>query len=326
MWSNEEIMQRNRFIIAVLLFLLSCSALAQKLSDYDALVQSGNSQLQAGSADLALSLGEMAIKMDADRWEAYEVVGKALVSLKRYEEAADRFSTAIDKAQPANQPELRDLRRKALSAESNPVETTPATTAAQSLLPSPQTTSAEASAQYPDVELKALASAFVASLNTQGMKITYDPKHRDRYKNKYQLQDTGETCKLRVVEVNTADTPEHGLYYWPGPYAYIFEGLLDFSKIDANNTQVQNNVLTINGRDFQDVTLGNMLFIDKIHQSDPFDLAMSCIAGNPVKGSECSSEPVHYRTVAFFIPDGGQTAQALGDQINRVATMCGAKK
>jgi hypothetical protein len=34
-------------------------------------VQQGKTQLQAGTADLALASGETAIKLNADRWEAY---------------------------------------------------------------------------------------------------------------------------------------------------------------------------------------------------------------------------------------------------------------
>ena len=105
---------------------------AQTVSDYDALVQKGKTQLQAGSADLALASGEAAIKMNADRWEGYALAGGALMNLKRYEEGVDRFSHAIDRAPEAKQTALRDLRRQCLLAESGtstaPKETPPATT------------------------------------------------------------------------------------------------------------------------------------------------------------------------------------------------------
>ena len=314
-------MQRNGFVITVILFLLSCSALAQTVSDYDALVQSGNSQLQAGSADLALSLGEMAIKMNADRWEAYGVTGKALVSLKRYEEAADRFSTGIEKAPPANQPELRELRRQALLAESG---TPPAAAAQPQPVPS-QPAPLDKAPQSASADWKTAAPALVAALNAQGQEIVYDDKHWDKYSLKYQSQEIGEDCKLRLIKVNSVQD-ELRMYRTDLRYAYIDEGLLNLANIDLPSIQVNGNMLTISGKDYQDIFLGDTLHIENTKKQDPFDLAMSCIAGTPVKGSECSSEPAHYRTVALFIPDGAQTAQALADQINRVATMCGSKR
>jgi tetratricopeptide (TPR) repeat protein len=93
-------------------------AVAQTAPDYDALVQKGKTQLQAGSADLAVASGEAAIKMNADRWEGYALAGGALMNLKRYEQAADKFSNAIEKAPEPKQAALRDLRRQCLVAES----------------------------------------------------------------------------------------------------------------------------------------------------------------------------------------------------------------
>jgi len=93
-------------------------ALCQSTADYDTLVQKGKAQLQAGAADLALASGEAAIKMNADRWEGYALAGGALMNVKRYEDAADKFSHAIDRAPEAKQPALRDLRRNCLMAES----------------------------------------------------------------------------------------------------------------------------------------------------------------------------------------------------------------
>jgi len=117
------------FVISVLLFSV---AAAQTISDYDSLVQKGKTQLQAGSADLALASAEASIKTNADRWEGYALAGGALMNLKRYEEAADKFSRAIDQAPEAKQTALRDLRRQCLLAESgaSPAakEAAPATT------------------------------------------------------------------------------------------------------------------------------------------------------------------------------------------------------
>jgi tetratricopeptide (TPR) repeat protein len=94
------------------------AAEGQTVSDYDALVQKGKTQLQAGSADMALATGEAAIKISVDRWEGYALAGGALMNLKRYEEAADRLSQAIARAPETKQTALRDLRRQSLLAES----------------------------------------------------------------------------------------------------------------------------------------------------------------------------------------------------------------
>jgi tetratricopeptide repeat protein len=74
--------------------------------------------LQAGTADQALAAGEQAIKMDAGRWEGYALAGGALMNLKRYEEAADRLSSAIEHAPQDKQSGLRELRRQCFAAES----------------------------------------------------------------------------------------------------------------------------------------------------------------------------------------------------------------
>jgi tetratricopeptide (TPR) repeat protein len=91
---------------------------AQSDPGYDAFIQQGNAQLQAGSTDQALNSGELAIKINADRWEGYALVGGALTNLKRYEDAADALSKAIERAPESRQPALRDLRRQCLLAES----------------------------------------------------------------------------------------------------------------------------------------------------------------------------------------------------------------
>jgi hypothetical protein len=87
-------------------------------SGYDALIQQGKSLLQAGSAEQAAAAGKAAIKMSTERWEGYALVGGALMNLKRYEEAADTLSKAIERAPESKQPALRDLRRQCLLAES----------------------------------------------------------------------------------------------------------------------------------------------------------------------------------------------------------------
>jgi tetratricopeptide (TPR) repeat protein len=91
---------------------------AQSEPGFDVLIQQGNAQLQAGSTDQALTSGEAAIKIRADRWEGYALAGRALMNLKRYEDSADALSKAIERAPDSNQPALRDLRRQCLLAES----------------------------------------------------------------------------------------------------------------------------------------------------------------------------------------------------------------
>jgi hypothetical protein len=87
-------------------------------SGYDALIQQGKAQLQAGSAEQATTSGKAAIKMSTERWEAYALVGGALMNLKRFEQAADELSKAIERAPADKQPGLRDLRRQCLQAPS----------------------------------------------------------------------------------------------------------------------------------------------------------------------------------------------------------------
>lgn len=92
-------------------------ATAQTPPDYEALVHKGNAQLQAHNDDLALSTSDSAIKEAPDRWEAYALAGGALMNLKRYEDATDKFSKAMDRAPEAKQAGLRDLRKRCLLAE-----------------------------------------------------------------------------------------------------------------------------------------------------------------------------------------------------------------
>lgn len=96
----------------------------QTSTQYDGLVQSANTQLQAGHVEQALALGRQAIGSDAGRWEAYAVTGGALMNLKRYEEAADSLSKAIDKAPATKQAGLRDLRKQCVLAEAGVVAPT----------------------------------------------------------------------------------------------------------------------------------------------------------------------------------------------------------
>jgi len=90
---------------------------SQTNAGYDALIQNGNAQLQAGKPDQALSLGQKAAKLRPERWQAWALSGGALMNLKRYEEAADALSKAIDRAPEAKQIGLRTLRKQCALAE-----------------------------------------------------------------------------------------------------------------------------------------------------------------------------------------------------------------
>lgn len=132
--SGFTVMRRICYALSFL-FLLTASVTcsASQPQDYDVVIQQGKSELQAGSAKQAFASGEAAIKMSASRWEGYALAGGALMNLKRYEEAADTLSKAIDRAPEAKQPALRDLRRQCLLAESgSPATTTPAPATATS--------------------------------------------------------------------------------------------------------------------------------------------------------------------------------------------------
>ena len=115
---EQRPMKQLLWTLTICAFLFSTLAFAQAGSDYDNLVQKGKEQMHLGSADLAVTSANEAIHLNADRWEGYAVAGAALMSLKRYEEAADKLSDAIQRAPETKQPGLRDLRRQCLTAES----------------------------------------------------------------------------------------------------------------------------------------------------------------------------------------------------------------
>jgi tetratricopeptide (TPR) repeat protein len=108
---------RSLYLSLALIAIASHSG-AQSESSYEVLIQQGNEQLQAGNTDQALNSGELAIKIRTDRWEGYALAGGALMNMKRYEDAADALSKAIERAPDSKQPALRDQRRQCLLAES----------------------------------------------------------------------------------------------------------------------------------------------------------------------------------------------------------------
>ena len=122
------------------------SADAQVGAGYDALIQQGKAQLQTGNAGDALATGQQAIKLDANRWEAYALVGCALMNLKRYEEAEDQLSLAIQHAPESKLPRIRDLRKQCALAEAGaaaPVPAPPTTSQPTAAQAAPNPTQAE---------------------------------------------------------------------------------------------------------------------------------------------------------------------------------------
>jgi hypothetical protein len=124
----------KRTVIKAALVFSLVSTLARAQSGYDALVQKGNTQLQAGNTSEALETGQQATKLAPERWQAYALMGGALMNLKRYEEAADNLSKAIDKAPASKQSALRDLRKQCALAEAGVAAST---SAASELSPAP---------------------------------------------------------------------------------------------------------------------------------------------------------------------------------------------
>jgi tetratricopeptide (TPR) repeat protein len=117
-WRNAK--SRALAVVFTLGCLSGLSAQAQMTSNYDSLIHEGNSQLKAGSADVALTTGQSAVTADANRWEGYTLEGGALMSLNRYEEAADALSKAIERAPVSKQGALESLRTESVRLASAP--------------------------------------------------------------------------------------------------------------------------------------------------------------------------------------------------------------
>ncbi|HEY7929014.1 MAG TPA: hypothetical protein VID71_03320, partial [Steroidobacteraceae bacterium] len=120
-------------------------SVAQSNGDFDAQILQGDTALQSGQAGAALSAGDAAIRLSPDRWDGYALSGRALLALKRYELAADALSRAIERAPPAVQPQLRQLRRDSLLAEAgapSPAPAAPPVASAPTVAPPPAVTPA----------------------------------------------------------------------------------------------------------------------------------------------------------------------------------------
>lgn len=96
-------------LVAIGCLLFNGVFFAQSPASYDALVQQGKTQLQAGNNDAALASANAATKLDTTRWEAYAVAAGALINLKRCDDARASLDNAIKRAPAEKQAALRAL-------------------------------------------------------------------------------------------------------------------------------------------------------------------------------------------------------------------------
>lgn len=197
------------------------SAVGQSKVDYNALVHQGNAQLQAGNNDLALATAKSAIKLKADRWEAYALAGGALMKLKRYEEAADDFSKAIEHAPEAKQEGLRSLRKQCLAEELG--VTSPSASASNTQQPMPvSTTQAEIVlwksienstnpadfqsylSQYPNGTFAVLAKNHLIQIEDALWKSIENSKNPDDFQSYLQLYPNGKYVSDALIRMADA--------------------------------------------------------------------------------------------------------------------------
>jgi tetratricopeptide (TPR) repeat protein len=187
---------------------------ARTASGYDALITRGNALLQAGDNDQALNSGEAAIGIKAARWEGYALAGSALMNLKRYEDAADALSKAIDRAPESQQHALRDLRRQCLLAESGYPAV--ATTSAPATASAPATTSAPASTGAPASTSPAEAPSHLADAEARRENEHRENEHRENEQREYER-------KRLIVKLTWADPATNLLwakYSRPSEYSH----------------------------------------------------------------------------------------------------------
>lgn len=104
------------------------TSIGQATQDYDALIQQGKTQLQAGNNDAAGSMAAAAIKLNPDQWEAYALAGGVMINRKNCE-AANHFLAAALKRAPA---EKRTGIQNLMNECTNPVQATSGNTAPSS--------------------------------------------------------------------------------------------------------------------------------------------------------------------------------------------------
>jgi tetratricopeptide (TPR) repeat protein len=228
----------NIFVCRVFLFFaLTIGAVhsaEQAASGYEALIQQGKSQLQAGSAEQAAASGKSAIKMNAGRWEGYALAGGALMNLKRYEEAADTLSKAIDRVPESKQPALRDLRRQCLLAESGSpaVANTPAPATATSQAEIVLWKSIENSAnladfrsyldQFPQGAFAVLARRHLTEVEEQERKRSEQEAIEKMAQDRYAIWDDPVTA-LTWTRRDSIVAPNDGVVHWVTARDYCSE-------------------------------------------------------------------------------------------------------
>jgi hypothetical protein len=177
--------------------------IAQAQTAYDTLLTQGREQLQAGASDKALASGQEAIKADPARWEAYALAGGALMGLKRYDEAIDDLSKAIDHAPTEKQAGLRELRKQCFQAESGvsaaPTATAPSATATQAEIVLWKTIESSGNtadfqsylAAYPNGSFTVLAKRHLEELQQQAMAASAAKDHDELIHGTWQDPSSG---------------------------------------------------------------------------------------------------------------------------------------
>jgi len=85
-------------LILIVFALALPSVITAQSTAYDNLLARAKSELTAGQTDQALSDSKKAIALKADRWDAHMIAGYVLQSEKRYDEAVEEFSHALEYA------------------------------------------------------------------------------------------------------------------------------------------------------------------------------------------------------------------------------------
>lgn len=240
----DKLAPKHAVLLAALILFVH-SARSQPASQYDALVQNANTQLQAGNAQEALELGRQAVRSDASRWEAYAVAGGALMNLKRYEEATDSFSKAIDKAPENKQARLRDLRKQCVMAEAGVATSASGVNQVPASSPAQTTTQAEVVLwksiensksrsdfqsylnQYPN-------GAFVGLAHTHLDQLDADDKALQERQAADQARQAAETQRAYAAGVSYKDFEHHDALVTASPNGFSFKPTNGKDEIDAS--------------------------------------------------------------------------------------------
>ncbi len=198
------------------------NAMAQGAAGYEALIQQGKAQLQAGSADQSLSTAEQAIKLDAKNWEGYALAGGALMNLKRYDQAITRFGDAMERAPQDKQAGLSELRKQCFAAEAGGSAPTTAPSAPAESSPTPEATTTQAEivlwksienstnagdfqsylGQYPNGAFTALARHRLDELNWNSIQNSSNPADFQSYLAQFPQGEFAALATARLSSVS----------------------------------------------------------------------------------------------------------------------------